>query len=110
MYESAETLPGLACRNLTAGGLQQPRPPKPPAEEDPAPTLNGPGFSWTATTYTFADDGPQAQAVPPQGLKAEYLDNADFTGEKIERTDAPVNFNWSSGVFPPHVGMNRQGC
>lgn len=79
-------------------------PPKPPAEEDPAPTLNGPGFSWTATTYTFADDGPQAQAVPPQGLKAEYWDNADFTGEKIERTDAPINFNWSSGEPAPVFG------
>lgn len=79
-----------ACNNPAA-------PTPPAANEDPPPTLNEPGFSWTATAYTFADDGPQAQSAPPNGLKGEYWDNSDFTGKKLERTAAPLNFNWGSG-------------
>jgi hypothetical protein len=31
------------------------------------------------------------------GLAAEYFDNADFTGTRVTRTDASVNFNWGNG-------------
>lgn len=30
------------------------------------------------------------------GLAAEYYDNADFTGTKVSRTDATVDFNWGN--------------
>ncbi|BAU12498.1 PA14 domain-containing protein [Leptolyngbya sp. NIES-3755] len=59
---------------------------------------------------------PQSQlfsAAPPppppplggngNGLRAEYFDNADFTGTRVTRTDAIVNFNWGSGSPDPLI-------
>jgi PKD repeat protein len=51
---------------------------------------------------------PQAQLYPDviangTGLTGEYYDNIDFTGTRVVRTDATVNFDWGSGA--PMTGM-----
>lgn len=38
-------------------------------------------------------DGPDQ---PDRGLTGEYFDNRDFTGAKVTRLDATVNYNWNS--------------
>lgn len=40
------------------------------------------------------------------GLAAEYFDNADFTGTRVTRTDATVNFNWGSGSPAASIGAD----
>ena len=47
-------------------------------------------------------------APPPLGdglgLKAEIYDNLDFTGVKVTRTNATVNFDWGLGSPDPAIG------
>jgi hypothetical protein len=38
---------------------------------------------------------------PHGGLAATYFDNIDFTGTKVTRTDATVNFDWGAGSPDP---------
>ncbi len=40
------------------------------------------------------------------GLTGDYYDNMDFTGAKVTRTDATVNFNWGSGVPVAGIGAD----
>ena len=40
------------------------------------------------------------------GLAAQYFDNRDFTGLKLSRTDAQVNFNWGSGSPASSIGSD----
>src|SRR5215204_6086408 len=39
------------------------------------------------------------------GLLATYFDNKDFTNPKLTRTDAQVNFAWSTGSPAPTAGI-----
>ena len=42
------------------------------------------------------------------GLTGEYYDNVDFTGTKITRVDAGLNFNWPTGNSPdPTMGEDN---
>jgi hypothetical protein len=41
------------------------------------------------------------------GLTAEYYDNMDFTGAKVTRTDATVDFEWGSGSPDPSIGADQ---
>jgi glucose/arabinose dehydrogenase len=43
-------------------------------------------------------------APPSVGLRAEYFDELDFTGPKLERVDTTVDFRW--GHAPPHPSMD----
>ncbi len=43
----------------------------------------------------------------PQGLRAEYYDNIDFTGRVITRIDPMVNFNWAGGPPDPTMGADN---
>ncbi|WP_034336459.1 PA14 domain-containing protein [Deinococcus misasensis] len=38
-----------------------------------------------------------------QGLKAEYFDNPDFTGKRVERLDSQINFNWGGYSPAPFI-------
>jgi glucose/arabinose dehydrogenase len=38
------------------------------------------------------------------GLRGRYHDNPDFTGFRLARTDARVNFDWGSGSPDPAIG------
>jgi hypothetical protein len=40
------------------------------------------------------------------GLQGQYYDNLDFTGLKLTRTDATVNFDWGSGSPDPGIGAD----
>jgi hypothetical protein len=40
------------------------------------------------------------------GLIAEYYDNSDFTGTKVTRTDATVNFTWGTSPPDPAIGAD----
>jgi hypothetical protein len=40
------------------------------------------------------------------GLKAEYFDNADFTGLKVTRVDAGINFDWQTNAPAPGVAAD----
>ncbi|UQZ32243.1 hypothetical protein C2I18_00990 [Paenibacillus sp. PK3_47] len=48
-----------------------------------------------------------ALAADVNGLKGEYYDNADFTGLKLVRKDADINFNW--GVGSPNPVLEADG-
>ncbi|MFT3769521.1 MAG: putative baseplate assembly protein [Minicystis sp.] len=39
-----------------------------------------------------------------QGLAATYYSNADFSGRRIRRVDATVDFNWGTGSPHPSIG------
>ncbi|HWS88659.1 MAG TPA: carboxypeptidase regulatory-like domain-containing protein, partial [Pyrinomonadaceae bacterium] len=41
------------------------------------------------------------------GLLGEYYDNQDFTGTKLLRTDAMVNFDWGLGSPDPSMGADQ---
>ncbi|WP_027482547.1 PA14 domain-containing protein [Deinococcus pimensis] len=47
--------------------------------------------------------GP-APAPVGTGLSAEYFDDADFTGTRVTRTDATVDFDWGDGSPDPTLG------
>ncbi|WP_169743898.1 PA14 domain-containing protein [Deinococcus misasensis] len=38
-----------------------------------------------------------------QGLKAEYFDNPDFTGKRVERLNSQINFNWGGYSPAPFI-------
>ncbi|MBI3855857.1 MAG: VCBS repeat-containing protein [Planctomycetes bacterium] len=40
------------------------------------------------------------------GLTGDYFDNADFTVQKLSRTDATVNFDWGTGGPDPSVAAD----
>ena len=40
------------------------------------------------------------------GLRGEYFDNENFTGMRLERLDAEVNFNWGQGSPIPGIGSD----
>ena len=40
------------------------------------------------------------------GLKGEYFDNANFTGLKLTRIDAAINFDWSTGSPDASIGVD----
>jgi hypothetical protein len=40
----------------------------------------------------------------PDGLKATYYDNLDFTGATVTRIDPMINFNWGDGSPDPALG------
>jgi hypothetical protein len=40
------------------------------------------------------------------GLKAEYYDNADLTNLKLTRTDAQINFDWTTGSPDASIGVD----
>jgi hypothetical protein len=40
------------------------------------------------------------------GLRADYFDNADFTGPRVRRIDPVVNFDWGSGPPDPGIGAD----
>jgi hypothetical protein len=44
-----------------------------------------------------------ARAIPVNGLKGDYFDNLDFTGNTVTRYDANVNRNW--GTAAPITGI-----
>jgi fibronectin type 3 domain-containing protein len=44
--------------------------------------------------------------VAGTGLKAEYYDNSNLTTLKLTRTDAQVNFDWSTGSPDPSIGVD----
>jgi hypothetical protein len=66
------------------------------------------GYSNTASATTDAavtvnptpipTPTPTPTPVTGDGLAATYFDNKDFTGKSLSRTDAGVNFNWSTGA------------
>ena len=50
--------------------------------------------------------------IPPPvgsgiGLRADYFDNIDFTGPRLRRLDAVVNFDWGSGPPDPSMGADQ---
>lgn len=47
-----------------------------------------------------------APAATGTGLTAQYFDNINFTGLKLTRTDAAVNFDW--GLSAPHAAMGAE--
>jgi hypothetical protein len=57
---------------------------------------------------------PQTQLYPTlapivgngNGLLGQYYDNADFTNLKLSRTDATVNFDWSTGAPDASMGVD----
>ncbi|MBL8206393.1 MAG: NPCBM/NEW2 domain-containing protein [Blastocatellia bacterium] len=51
----------------------------------------------TAATITVTQGG---------GLLGEYYDNINFTGTRIIRTDATVNFNWGTGAPMPGIAAD----
>jgi glucose/arabinose dehydrogenase len=54
----------------------------------------------TATPITPPGGGPNGNG---NGLRGEYFDNINFTNSKVVRTDAAVDFNWSSGSPAPTI-------
>lgn len=38
-----------------------------------------------------------------QGLKAEYFDNPNFTGKRVERLNSQINFNWGGYSPAPYI-------
>lgn len=38
-----------------------------------------------------------------QGLKAEFFDNPDFTGKRVERLNSQINFNWGGYSPAPYI-------
>jgi len=74
------------------------------------PPYNEPGFSQTASAYSFADDRPpdaspriDPMTSPDYGLDAEYFDNPDLTGLYFRRIESDINHNFSGQ--PPLPGM-----
>lgn len=43
---------------------------------------------------------------PTVGLRAEYFDEPDFTGPKLERVDTTVDFRWGTGSPDPSMDGN----
>jgi PA14 domain-containing protein/CotH protein/Big-like domain-containing protein/chitobiase/beta-hexosaminidase-like protein/lamin tail-like protein/Ig-like domain-containing protein len=41
------------------------------------------------------------------GLRADYFDNIDFTGARLRRLDAVINFDWGSGPPDPSMGPEQ---
>lgn len=40
------------------------------------------------------------------GLRGQYFDNINFTGLKVTRTDATVNYDWGGGTPDPNIGVD----
>jgi glucose/arabinose dehydrogenase len=59
----------------------------------------------SAATYT-AKFNASGGGGGTGGLQAIYFDNIDFTAQKITRTDATVNFDWSNGSPDPQIGAD----
>lgn len=70
----------------------------------------GPGDAITATEwpgFTIADiSDPPTDAATGTGLYGEYFDNKDLSNRKLTRTDATVNFDWSSGSPDSTIGTD----
>jgi hypothetical protein len=70
------------------------------------------GDGTTVTQPNIARFDPRDFAVPQVdlnglssgGLDATYLDNINFTGTQLSRTDSTVNFDWGSGSPHPSIG------
>ncbi|MFY0564972.1 PQQ-dependent sugar dehydrogenase [Archangium lansingense] len=45
--------------------------------------------------------------APAQGLRAEYFDEPNFTGLKLERVDPTVDFRWETGSPDPTLDGNN---
>ncbi|MFP2909922.1 PQQ-dependent sugar dehydrogenase [Pyxidicoccus sp. 3LFB2] len=45
-------------------------------------------------------------ATTPVGLRAEYFDEPDFTGPRLERVDTTVDFRWGIGAPAPSMDGN----
>jgi glucose/arabinose dehydrogenase len=43
----------------------------------------------------------------PNGLRAEYYGNIDFTGRVVARIDPTVNFDWGAGAPDPNIGADN---
>jgi hypothetical protein len=41
------------------------------------------------------------------GLRSDYYDNIDFTGTRVRRVDAQVNFDWGGGSPDPALGAEQ---
>jgi len=54
----------------------------------------------TRERFARFTDGPER---PIMGLTGEYFDNMDFTGAKMTRTDARVDYEWGA-YSPPGIG------
>ncbi len=50
---------------------------------------------WADARLVCAETGGGNPAV--QGLTGEYFNNRDFTGTRVTRVDAQINFNWGRG-------------
>ncbi|WP_297852076.1 NPCBM/NEW2 domain-containing protein [Meiothermus sp.] len=50
---------------------------------------------WADARLVCAEGGGGGST--PQGLTGEYFDNSNFTGTKVTRLDAQINFNWGRG-------------
>lgn len=48
-------------------------------------------------------------AIPPtatSGLTGDYFDHVDFTGWRLRRTDAAIDFDWGDRGPDPHIGYD----
>ncbi|HSQ56596.1 MAG TPA: glycoside hydrolase family 44 protein, partial [Gemmata sp.] len=57
------------------------------------------------TTYeTISSSQLYLPSTTGTGLQATYFDNMDFSGTRITRKDATINFNWGTGSPAPAIG------
>jgi hypothetical protein len=66
---------------------------------------------WWSSPSTPRQIIPQSQLYPAApsggtGLTGQYFDNLDFTGLKVTRTDATVNFDWGQGSPDPSIAAD----
>lgn len=73
------------------------------------PPYSEPGFTQTASSYSFADDSSQDPGInpltsPDLGLDVEYFDNPDLTGLFARRIEANINHTFSGQPPRPDMG------
>ncbi|GIW32255.1 MAG: hypothetical protein KatS3mg071_2429 [Meiothermus sp.] len=73
------------------------------------PAYNEPGFTQTASSYSFADDSSQDPGInpltsPDLGLDVEYFDNPDLTGLFARRIETNINRTFSGQSPRPGMG------
>ena len=76
----------------------------------PATGYSGPDHFTFQTVDSLTTSSPGTVSLivgsAGAGLKGEYYDNMDFTNLKVTRTDAQVNFDWTTGSPDASIGAD----
>ncbi len=82
------------------------------SDRNPQHTFQQPGAYDVSLTITspdgaFSETKNDFIVVGAPGLTGQYFDNIDFTGTRIVRTDAEIDFEWGAGAPDPSMGTDQ---